>query len=189
MAQGVSSFLLLFASRLPGWNPSVDNHPITCYTLIMIIKHCLICQSPFKVSPSGLSYRKTCSKECDAKWRRQSGRYSGKNNPAYKGGVAIYKHSHGQNYKLLRGQSGKIYEHRYIMEQVLGRKLERWEEVHHINGNTLDNRPDNLYVFDKRHHSRFHLEMCKRVQKLEQENKRLKAKLISFSSLPLPLLQ
>lgn len=46
--------------------------------------------------------------------------------------------------------------HRYIMEQHLGRKLERWEEVHHKNEDTHDNRIDNLEVKTKSEHFRHH---------------------------------
>jgi len=38
---------------------------------------------------------------------------------------------------------------RFLMEQVLGRKLESWEEVDHINNNFTDNRLENLQVISK----------------------------------------
>jgi len=42
--------------------------------------------------------------------------------------------------------SAYIPEHRYVMEQHLGRKLEPFEQVHHINGVKTDNRLDNLSI-------------------------------------------
>ena len=40
--------------------------------------------------------------------------------------------------------SGYVYEHRLVMEGVIGRLLEHHEIVHHIDGNKRNNSPDNL---------------------------------------------
>jgi predicted nucleic acid-binding Zn ribbon protein len=48
------------------------------------------------------------------------------------------------------------YGHRRVMERHLGRKLETHELVHHLNGDKLDNRPENLMVVDAALHGLLH---------------------------------
>lgn len=50
-------------------------------------------------------------------------------------------------HKTINGVKKRI--HRHIMEEHLGRLLEANEHVYHINGNSLDNRIENLVLIKK----------------------------------------
>jgi hypothetical protein len=44
--------------------------------------------------------------------------------------------------------SGKRYEHVVVAEKALGKPLPKGAVVHHVNGDRLDNRPENLVIFE-----------------------------------------
>jgi hypothetical protein len=121
-----------------------------------------------------------CSRECHLEWSaerkcevegcdrpHQAGGYCGKHYQRAK----VYGDVHRQvrrangegtvtagGYRILRrpdhpnsDKRGSIMEHRFVMAEHLGRPLHADETVHHINGNKLDNRIENLELWSSNH--------------------------------------
>lgn len=59
-------------------------------------------------------------------------------------------------YVTENGRKRARREHRVLMERHLGRRIEPWELVHHINGDTADNRIENLEIQDWGKHTADH---------------------------------
>lgn len=69
------------------------------------------------------------------------------------GGAALLRAAQGEGtitdtgYRRIVVGGNYVFEHRYVMEKMLGRALLERENVHHLNGDRLDNSPENLEVW------------------------------------------
>lgn len=90
------------------------------------------------------SLLKKCGIQVRSKYR------SGIDSPSWKGGIHVT--DRGYVYKKQpdhphAGRGGYVRLHRLVMEEKIGRYLERHEVVHHIDGNPGNNDPSNLELF------------------------------------------
>ena len=86
----------------------------------------------------------------------------------------------GKYHRLSKGKDEKgkrifIDEHRFIMEQHIGRKLKNDEIVHHIDGNKSNNKIENLKIKSSKEHKKIHLkDNLFSEESIKKRNKRLK---------------
>lgn len=120
-------------------------------------RKCLVCQTPFRTYPSKIKIGrgKYCSRKCSLTitaikpkpetqfkkgqkpWNAKGWRYCGRKQQ--------YREIYIGNKKYRR-------EHIIVMEKHLGRSLLPSEEIHHIDGNGLNNNLSNLQLMTKSEH-------------------------------------
>jgi HNH endonuclease len=101
-------------------------------------KTCPVCGCKFTRESckrvSDFREKKFCSQACYHNWCR------GKNHPNYINGTSTRSDGYVRN-------SDKSYVHRTVMEEHIGRKLYKGEQVHHIDGDPSNNDITNLILF------------------------------------------
>jgi hypothetical protein len=133
--------------RLFQTNPS--NHPLWNPDRIRVCKNC---GNQFEAGSEKKKKGMICSRACYNEWIGKHGRTH--RSPI---GHVTSARQTGRKYVKL-GEGKYVLEHRFVMEQYLGRKLLSSEVIHHRNGNPSDNRLDNLLVVSQSEHVRIHKE-------------------------------
>jgi protein-arginine kinase activator protein McsA len=113
-------------------------------------KVCEWCGKTFPTPPA--QPHRLCSNACrtasNAAQRRVArGGQPGKKTVDHHGYVHVYYPEH---HSVVGRKRKVVFEHRLVMEQMMGRPLQSNEEVHHLNGKRDDNRPENLELWIKR---------------------------------------
>lgn len=111
---------------------------------------CKWCGKEMKLSPS--STRLYCSNACWAEGSRTAAIDREHNGRRIRCDPDGYLYVWEPEHPKSGIYNGWYAEHRLVMERELGRILERDEQVHHLNNNPSDNRPENLAVVSASEH-------------------------------------
>lgn len=122
---------------------SCGNHTAEFQSKPKVSLVCALCSAAFQVEPHRTRRAKFCSWTC----KQTAG--------AQTASKVIASKYRGTGLRGYIKENGR-HQHRVVMEKVLGRPLETWEVVHHLNSDKHDNRPENLQVLHQRDHIRLH---------------------------------
>ena len=149
---------------------------------------CEQCDKVFKVHSGAANAShvwKYCSQDCYFNSKADKARKrDGEKHINSNGYVEIYMYDHPS---VKNNRTKRVMEHRLVMEKVLGRYLEPYETVHHINGVRDDNSPENLEIWLQKFHptgkrlkdvcDKDIVQIALRMSTLEEELKQLKHQL------------
>lgn len=149
---------------------------------------CLTCGKEFYRAPGRAKYNNGhhyCSVDC------RMVAFRGTKHPHWNGGRQVRDDGYidlagslvPDAFRSMIRQDGRIFEHRLVMAQHLGRPLEDWEIVHHKNGQRADNPIENLELHTPLAHNGITnadrkdvAALRRRIRELEEENAMLKAR-------------
>lgn len=128
----------------------------------MEVKYCA-CGCGKKLSADRYTFKQGCHQKGERNNQWKGGRLP------KRGYYYIHNPAHPNSTK-----QGYIAEHRFVMEQTIGRFLLPNEIVHHINGDKKDNRPDNLKLMKHGQHTTIESTKYSRAELLAQLKEKYK---------------
>lgn len=117
----------------------------------MIKLNCIICEKQFIVHECRKDTAKVCSRSCNGVYVGKLRRERAKPRISTQGYYFIKKLGHHRSNK-----QGYVKVADIVLEEKLGRRLGHNEIAHHINGDKLNDTPENLEAMDNAEHTRMH---------------------------------
>jgi ribosomal protein L37AE/L43A len=117
------------------------------------IHNCQYCNTEFYAPAYRTETAKFCSRRCITLAHPEITEKARNNSPLMRRAGK----TETRKYVVIKVDGKQVREHRYVMEQFLGRKLLTNEHIHHINGDPTDNRIENLQVLTNSEHQKLEL--------------------------------